>query len=292
MVDPGTDMASTGPSALPSSPSGSDTARARGGRRRPTPRRVEVLSVSRLTPRLVSVRLGGDGLDRFAAAPPTSHLKVFLPAPGQAGPALPETGPDGTPVWPDDGPRPLTRTYTPRRFEEADGALEVQFVLHGDGPASDWAEQARARDQVAIAGPGGRFSLDPVADRWWIAGDESAIPAIGTLLEALPASAAAEVHLEVASAEDEVPLTSRAQTTLVWHRRRSADAWGAELYDAARRASPGEGARVWVACEAAAVRRIRAYFLAERQVPRDLLVTRGYWRIGVANHPDHDYGED
>jgi hypothetical protein len=22
------------------------------------------------------------------------------------------------------------------------------------------------------------------------------------------------------------------------------------------------------------------------------LVTRGYWRSGEANHPDHDYGED
>jgi len=21
-------------------------------------------------------------------------------------------------------------------------------------------------------------------------------------------------------------------------------------------------------------------------------VTRGYWRLGAANHPDHDYGDD
>ena len=43
--------------------------------------------------------------------------------------------------------------------------------------------------------------MDTGAERWWIAGDESAIPAVATLLEALPAAAAAEVHLEVADAD-------------------------------------------------------------------------------------------
>jgi NADPH-dependent ferric siderophore reductase len=304
MADPNADMIPAGApaSAPPSTGSPADRGpdergrpeRGREGRRRRPPRRVEVVSVSRLTPRLVSVRLGGDDLDGFAAAPPTSHLKVFLPAPGQAGPVLPEAAPDGTgtSARPDGAPEPVVRTYTPRQFDVASGTLEVQFVLHGMGPASEWAEQARAGDQLAIAGPGGRFSLEPAADRWWIGGDESALPAIGTLLEALPASATAEVHLEVAGADDEIPLASPAQTTFVWHQRRSADAWGADLLDAARNAALGDGTRVWAACEAAAVRRIRAHFLAERQVPASQLVTRGYWRIGVANHPDHDYGED
>jgi NADPH-dependent ferric siderophore reductase len=291
MPDPKTEVMPAGASATAPRSPGSSAERGGGGRRRRPPRRVAVVSVSRLAPRLVSVRLGGDGLDGFAAAPPTSHLKVFLPAPGQAGPVLPEAGPDG-PVWPDGAPDPVMRTYTPRQFDEATGTLEVQFVIHGAGPASEWAEQAQAGDQIAIAGPGGRFSLEPAAGRWWIGGDESALPAIGTLLEALPASATAEVHLEVASSDDEIPLASPAQTTLVWHRRRSGDAWGAELLDAAQQASLSDGARVWVACEAAAVRRIRAHFLAGQQVPANLLVTRGYWRIGVANHPDHDYGED
>ena len=247
--------------------------------------------MSRIAPRLVSVLVSGEGLEAFADAAPTSHLKVFLPAPGQDEPLLPEFMSAGQPV-PDDAPRPSVRTYTPRRFDAASGTLEIQFVLHGAGPASEWAERASAGDKLAVAGPGGRFVMDPETERWWIAGDESAIPAVGTLLEALPASATAEVHIEVTDAADEVEFGSPAKTEITWHHRPSPDAFGAELDEAARAAAIADGTRVWVACEAAAMRGIRRYFLGERRLPASSLVTRGYWRIGEANHPDHDYGDD
>jgi NADPH-dependent ferric siderophore reductase len=261
----------------------------RARRRRP-PRLVEVVSVARITPRLVSVRVGGEALEGFRIEAPTSHIKVFLPEPGRDM-ALPVPGPDG-PVWPEDAPRPVMRTYTPRRFDEADGTLEVQFVIHDEGPATAWAERAAVGDRLAIGGPGGRFTLDPEVERWWIAGDESAMPAVATLLEALPASATAEVHLEVADQDDEIEFESDAKTTILWHHRRAADAWGVELYDAALDASLPEGTRAWVACEAAAMRRIRRYLATERHLPGSSLVTRGYWRLGESNHPDHDYGDD
>jgi NADPH-dependent ferric siderophore reductase len=250
-----------------------------------------VVSVSRIAPRLVSVLVSGEGLEVFADAAPTSHLKVFLPAPGQDAPLLPEFLPEGQ-VLPEDAPRPAVRTYTPRRFDAASGTLEIQFVLHGAGPASEWAERASAGDKIVVAGPGGRFVMDAEAERWWIAGDESAIPAIATLLEALPASAAAEVHVEVADADDEVELDSKAKTEITWHHRRSPAAFGAELDQAARDADIADGTKVWVACEAAAMRGIRRYLTGERHRPASSLVTRGYWRIGEANHPDHDYGDD
>jgi NADPH-dependent ferric siderophore reductase len=247
--------------------------------------------VRRIAPRLVSVQVGGDALDGFRIEQPTSHIKVFLPAPGQTAPVLPEYTPDG-PVWPgpDAGERPSVRTYTPRRFDEPSRTLEVQFVLHGTGPASDWAERAEPGDQLAIGGPGGRFSLDPSVERWWIAGDESAIPAVGTLLDALPASAIADVHLEVAGPDDEIDLPTAAKAAITWHYRRTPYGWGEELYDAAHDVDPGGVA--WVACEAAAMRRIRRYLMAERGLPAGSLVTRGYWRLGEVNHPDHDYGDD
>jgi NADPH-dependent ferric siderophore reductase len=244
---------------------------------------------------MVSVQVGGDALEGFRIEAPTSHIKVFLPAPGQSAPVLPELGPDGL-VRPqpqpqaqeqDDAPRPVVRTYTPRRFDEESGTLEVQFVLHGTGPASEWAERAAPGDKLAIGGPGGRFSLDPTVGRWWIAGDESAIPAVATLLEALPPDTEAEVHLEVAGKDDEIDLP---RTEVTWHHRRAPDAWGAELFEAAQ-AAAGE-ARIWVACEAAAMRRIRQHFLKDKGLKPSDLVTRGYWRLGEENHPDHDYGED
>lgn len=261
-----------------------------GGRRRPPPQPVEVVSVSPVTPRLVSVLVAGGDLSRFAEAAPASHIKVFLPVPGQEAPAMPVMTDEGR-VWPQDQPRPIVRTYTPRAFDPDSGTLEVQFALHGAGPAAEWAQRAAPGDKLAIGGPGGRFAIDLSAPRFWIAGDESALPAVGSLLDALPAGAAAEVHLEVADAKDEFPLGGPAGTTVSWHHRRSPDAWGAELYDAAVSAAIPPGTQAWVACEAAAMRRIRRQLLDEQRVPAAALVTRGYWRLGEADHPDHDYGE-
>ena len=115
---------------------------------------------------------------------------------------------------------------------------------------------------------------------------------MATLLEALPATAAADVHIEIAGAADEIAFDSQAKTTVTWHHRRSPDAFGAELDEAARAAEIPAGARIWVACEAAAVRGIRRHFTRERGLPTSSLVTRGYWRRNEANHPDHDYGDD
>lgn len=262
-----------------------------GGRRRQPPQPVEVVAVSQVAPRLVSVYVSGGDLSRFETAAPTSHIKVFLPGPGQDAPTLPTMTPEGR-VWPEDAPRPIVRTYTPRAFDPEAGTLEVQFVLHGTGPASEWAQRAKAGDRIAIGGPGGRFSPDLSAPQWWLAGDESALPAVGTLLDVLPASATAQVHLEVDDATDEVPLKSATNTTIIWHRRRSPDAWGAELYEAAVNSPIADGSQVWVACEASAMRRIRRQLLDERRIPASSMVTRGYWRVGVADHPDHDYGEE
>jgi NADPH-dependent ferric siderophore reductase len=261
-----------------------------GPRRRKPPRRAEVVSVSKITPRLVSVFVTGEDLDGFADAAPTSHLKVFLPADGQDAPNLPEFASDGV-ARAEDGPAPAVRTYTPRGYDPATRTLEIQFLLHGEGPASAWAQRAKPGDKLAVAGPGGRFSLEPAADYWWLAADESALPAVATLLEALPETTTVDVHIEVDGPDDEIELPGPAKTTITWHHRR-AGAFGEELAAAARDAVIPDGARVWVACESAAMRDIRRYFTRERPVPAAQLVTRGYWRAGEQNHPDHDYGED
>jgi NADPH-dependent ferric siderophore reductase len=275
------------------------------------------VSVSRVSARLLSVLVsadgrdgrdgrdgsdGRDGLDGFADAAPTSHLKVFLPADGQDEPLLPEFTPDGA-VYP-EGPPPVIRTYTPRRYDRAAKTLEIQFLLHGDGPAAAWAQRAKPGDKLAVAGPGGRFSLEPAAEHWWLAADESAIPAVGTLLDALPETVTVDAHIEVDGPQDEIDLTAGKQKAIVsWHHRRDgADgangangahgAFGQELIAAARDAVIPDTARVWVACEAAAMREIRRYLVRERGIPATRLVTRGYWRSGEQNHPDHDYGDD
>jgi NADPH-dependent ferric siderophore reductase len=241
---------------------------------------------------LVSVLVSGGDLSRFGEAAPTSHVKVFLPAAGQEAPVLPTVTPDGERAWPAGAPRPVVRTYTPRSYDAESGTLEIQFALHETGPATDWARRARPGDQIAIGGPGGRFAADLSTPHWWIAGDESALPAVGTLLDALPATATAAVHLEVAGPEEEIPLESQAKAMVTWHHRPSDQSFGMTLHAAAASAVIAPGSQVWVACESSAMRGIRRLLLGQRGIPHSALVTRGYWRLGAADHPDHDYGDD
>ncbi|MFJ6462968.1 siderophore-interacting protein [Streptomyces sp. NPDC091387] len=258
-----------------------------GGPRRRPPRHVEVVDVKPLTPRTVAVVFAGESLADFAEPAPTAHIKLFLPD-TEGNVARPVVGPDGHLEWPDG--RPTMRTYTPRRFDAGAGTLEVWFVLHGDGPAAWWAAQAEPGSRAAIGGPAGRFSVDPTATSWWIGGDESALPAIATLLEALPDDVTGQVHLEVEGPETRIGLPAHAGVEVTWHHRVGEP--GAALVDTLHRDGLGDDTHVWIACEASAVRKARSYLLGDRALPRPQTTTRGYWRVGEANHPDHDFGED
>jgi NADPH-dependent ferric siderophore reductase len=260
-------------------------------RRRPRFLPVEVVSVRRLASRLVAVALGGEALADFRIEAPTQHIKMLFPAAGENTVVVPEFGPDGL-VWPEGQPRPFVRTYTPRRVDAAAGTLDVELVVHGAGPASAWAERAAPGDRLVVAGPGGRLALGLDDGPWVIAGDESAIPAIGTLLEALPPGAEAEVYIEAEDEGDEIGIDGPVAAKVTWLHRGGVSAPGALLHDAVVTATISAGTKVWVACEAKAVRGIRRALLEAGRVDVGSLVTRGYWRAGEENHPDHDYGDD
>jgi NADPH-dependent ferric siderophore reductase len=249
-----------------------------------------------VTPRVTRITLSGPQLAGFASRAPAEHIKVFLPRPGESEAPRTVPGPDG-PIFPPELPRPVSRTYTPRQFRADSLALDVDFVVHGDGPGSVWATRARPGDTIVIGGPGGGYHRPADANWLVIGGDETSLPAISMVLAGLPANARADVFIEVHSREEEQPLDSAAQVTLNWLHRDDAGgqsvAPGGLLEDAIRAATlPNGDGQVWIAAEAQAMRRIRGHLLHERGLSPTSIYTRGYWQVGEVNHPDHDYGED
>jgi len=259
-------------------------------------RTVEVRNITQVTPRVTRMTFTGPQLAGFASRAPAEHIKLFLPQPGEREAPHTVPGPDG-PIFPPDLPRPISRTYTPRQFRPESLELDVDIVRHGDGPGSVWAARAQPGDTVVIAGPGGGYNRPPNVTPLVIGGDETSLPAISMVLAALPAHARADVFVEVHDRAEEQPLDSPAQVTLTWLHEDTRSGQGAMpgalLEDAIRSATlPNGDGQVWIACEAQAMRRIRAHLLHERGLSPAALYTRGYWQIGEANHPDHDYGED
>src|SRR5690606_20061873 len=168
-------------------------------RRAPRPRRAfrgEVRRTERLTPRLVRVVLGGDGLRGFEAGRYTDHyVKLLFPPPGVRYPE-----PLDLEAIRSELPRaqwPRMRTYTERRWYPEAGEPTIDFAHHGPaGLAGPWAASAEPGDVLWFAGPGGAYAPDPEAPWHLLAGDESALPAIAAALERLPADAVAHASVE------------------------------------------------------------------------------------------------
>ncbi len=254
-------------------------------KKRPPPKTVVVAAVEQPTPCVVRVTFTGAELDSFALAKPAAHMKLFFPTSG---------------AWPPPGgveaaPRPPSRTYTPRRFDPAKSLLEIEFVLHGAGLAADWARHAKPGDSMLVsASPGGGYSIPEGVTNIIIIADDTAMPAAGTLVEALPAGCNITAICEIESAAEERPLSPRVSCQPRWlHRMPGALKPGAQLEQAVA-AWPEQPAHTywWVACEAGTMRRIRDTLVTQRGVARTHLHTRGYWKNGDTNYPDHDYGED
>lgn len=261
-------------------------------RRRPAPsfHPVTVAEISQLTPQMRRITFTGEKLAEYPDDGPATHFKLLLPAPGQSEIALPEAGPDG-PVWPE--PRPLRRTYTPRYVDRARQRLVVDFALHGDsGPATAWAAAAQVGDQVVVTGARGAYRIDPAADWTLLVADETALPAVGTILDDAPAGARVLLVAEVADKEEQLEFDTAADLTAVWCHR-GADPAGMPAAQAVRDLTlpAGRGA-CWVGLEATAMRAVRRHLLGERGLDREQVYTRGYWKLGVSDHPDHDTGED
>jgi NADPH-dependent ferric siderophore reductase len=232
---------------------------------------------------MVRVTFSSPELAEFGWNGPAAHIKLIF---GDVSAAT--APPDAA------APRPTIRTYTPRRFDRDLRELDVDFVLHGDGPASAWASRATVGQRLTIAGPGRSYVVDPSATHFLLVGDDSALPAISTILEHLPATAHATVFLEVVDTSDEQEIHLGSNATVRWfHRGEDASKAGTLLESAVREFEFGsEAYRVYVACEAGAMRRIRRHLLTERGMNRDHIVTRGYWKQGATDHPDGDYGQD
>ncbi|MFE7563271.1 siderophore-interacting protein [Kitasatospora sp. NPDC057500] len=252
---------------------------------------VRVIDVTRTTPRTARIAFEAEALDASVGASPDQQVKLCFPRPGQDVPVLPGRSEDPAGWYRayleiPEPERPWMRSFTLRRRRPGTRRLEIDFVLHGDsGPASAWAERARPGDRLGMVGPSALYAsplslTDAAAAADWVLmmGDESALPAIGTLLEALPEGTGAVVFAEVADRAEEQPLPAPPGTTVRWLHRGSA-APGRVLVEALAAADlPAGTPFAWLAGEASAVRALRRHLVEERGVPKASVEFSGYWR--------------
>jgi NADPH-dependent ferric siderophore reductase len=234
-------------------------------------RRLQVLRVAQLTPRMRRITLGGPELAGFVSEGCDDHIKLMFATTPEQQAAL-DTMVLGAPT--PEGAKPDMRDYTPRRIDLAVGELDIDFVLHGDGPAATWATQAEPGQFLHIGGPRSSMHVPDVFDAYLLIGDETAIPAMARRLEELSANRRALLVIEVENAEEQQSFSSAAAFDVIWIDRHQGD-----LLQTVKDLSLPDGVVYgWIATEAGLSRKLRRVLLDDHKLSEEQIKAAGYWR--------------
>lgn len=248
-------------------------------------RATEVVRTAMVGSGLLRVTLGGPGAEGFEAHAPDEHVKLIFPEP-DGSLRLPEQ--NGTMLrWP--RPSPTSREYTVRRYDPATAEIDIDIAPHDGGLASDWASAVEPGAVIHLAGPPGGLIVPHSYDRYLLAGDITALPAIARWLEELPRTAKGWAFIEVADATQEIALSAPDGFTVHWlHRGEGAPGTGDALARAVTEVSVPEGERlyVWAAGEAGQIKPLRRWVRDELRLDKADVDITGYWKRGVADFDD------
>lgn len=218
-------------------------------------RRAEVARVVDVTPNMRRITLTGDDLAEgemgqgFERPPFRSdgfddHVKLVVP------PTV-GTQEEKRFAW-NPEVLALTRDYTVRPYDPEANTFDIDVVRHDHGLAAAWAFRARPGDRIHFAGPKSCALRNDEAGWHLLAGDETALPAIGRWLEEAPEGTRGHVIVEV---------PTEADVGIEWLVRGDIPAGtGTRLFDAVRRvAVPDLRAYAWVGGEAMTIAPIRRH---------------------------------
>lgn len=298
------------------------------------PYSATVARVQHLATNVIRVTFTGDDIGTFGVDGLDQRLKIVFP--DELTGAISDFGADDPATisagswyvrWralPDAQRNPF-RTYTIRAVRPVEREVDVDMVAHGDGgPASRWLSRAAPGQAVVLVGPDAASVDSAIGIDWHpgdarcvlLAGDETAAPAICSVIESLPAGRRATAFIEVPLETDILPLTVPAGSTVNWLPRASA-AHGSVLEPAVRtwvaanravyRAAIVDSAQeiddvdvdlellwdspeaqhngdfyAWLAGEAGVIKTLRRFLVSETGIDRKRVAFMGYWRAGKA----------
>lgn len=246
-----------------------------------------VLARQHLTPGMLRLTLGGEGLSEFRSTGiGDEYLRLFFPNEETGKLHLPHITEDGRWTYPDGQDAIRCSTYTVRRFRPDPVEIDIDFVIHQGGLACTWALGAQVGDRVTINRPRGLYT--PPADTAWqlLVADATGLPALSRLLEQTPRHVETRVFVEVATAEEEQPLPPHPGATVTWLHKSGNGVAPSRMGEVVRAVPlPKSPGYIWVAGEQKAVRAIRKFVRQELKLPAERYELVGYW---TANGEDWD----
>ena len=122
----------------------------------------------------------------------------------------------------------------------------------------------------------------PLADRYLLIGDETALPAIANWLEMLPDDAAVTAHILIEAPEARIALRAPKAARIHWHAYDAADA---QAMTRLIPTAPPRGTYIWAGGERAAITALRAHLDGADLDPHQVDLSN-YWTLGEAAEED------
>lgn len=250
---------------------------------------AEVVRAEQLSPSMRRITVAGPNLAQYDYLGADQIFRFFFKRPGQQQLRMP--------TWSNDGwlgqlmlmssaTRPQVRMYTARAFRRESMELDIEFVIHGDtAPASGWAVRAQPGEPVGFFDEGVTY-LPPQTGWQLLVGDESAMPALLSILENAPAELRAEVFLEVPLAEDVRDLSVPDGVHLHWLPREDEHAVPGRLALETlihTELPPTNPSYSFLAGESGLATGARRFLVNERSVPKQDITFQGYWKHGKSS---------
>ena len=227
-------------------------------------RKLRISAKQQVTPCMLRLLFQSEELQGFNSPSPDDHIKIFLQKAG------------GTGI--------VARDFTPRAWDARSNTLTLDFALHPQGPAVDWARASRVGDQLEIGGPRGSSIAPDDFDWHLLIGDATALPSIARRFEELPQSKKS-FAITLVKDEQEHGYLAHAQDVVTWlHATEDAQQDLRQVLSALETLPlPTGDGLIWIAAEAAIARGVYRFVLDTLHHPREWVKAGAYWSAGKAD---------
>lgn len=220
--------------------------------------------------------------ERFTPSGPDEYFALIFPArPGQelVLPSADRVNVRTAVAQVPEAQRPEMRWYTVRALRPAAGEIDVDIVLHGDaGPGSRWALRAEPGDRVGFRAYGSSYRPTVTAGPRLFVADETAMPALYSVLESMTSTDGVTALLELPDASYDTPLAAAVTPEIVV--RGSGAPGSAALARLAELDLPRLG-YVWACGETGLASGVRRHLVKNNLADRRSIMFSGYWKLGT-----------